>query len=214
MSDLLFSIAVFLTAHIIPSYAPLRDAIVTRMGERPFMSVYGVISLALFIWLIYSYQQAPYMELWMMATWMRHMVLFVMFWVCLLLVCTFSQSNPFSLGIGGRGFDPARPGIVGLTRHPAFWAFALWSFIHILPNGDVASVLFFGLMGGLSLYGPYSLDKKRQRKMGLAQWQALRAQVKTGWPAIGLWRWMVAGLLYLTLIWAHGPVIGVMPVYW
>ncbi|GGF63275.1 protein NnrU [Terasakiella brassicae] len=211
MSDLLFSVAVFLAAHIIPSYAPLRHSVVAKMGERSFMSVYGVISLALFVWLIYSYQQAPYVELWMMSQWMRHTVLFVMFWVCLLLVCTFSQPNPFSLGIGGKNFDPDHPGIVALTKHPAFWAFALWSFVHILPNGDVASVLFFGLMGGLSLYGPISLNKKRQDKMGIENWQDLQNRVKKGWPHIGWWRWLLALVLYGGLVMAHGPVIGVIP---
>jgi len=211
MSDLLFSIAVFLIAHIIPSYAPLRKAVVSKMGERTFMSVYGIISLGLFAWLIYAYQQAPYVELWAMADWMRHSVLFVMFWVCLLFVCTFSQPNPFSLGIGGKNFDPEHPGIVAFSKHPAFWAFALWSFVHILPNGDLASVLFFGLMGGLSLYGPLSLNKKRQDKMGREHWHDLAAQVKQGWPQIGWWRWILALILYMGLLHAHGPVIGVTP---
>jgi len=213
MSDLLFSVAVFLAAHIIPSYGPLRDGLVARMGERTFMSIYGVFSLFLFAWLIYSYQQAPYIELWMIAEWMRHTVLLVMFFVCLLLVCTFSQPNPFSLGKGGRGFDPDNPGIVALTRHPAFWAFALWSFVHILPNGDVASVIFFGLMGGLSLYGPRSLDKKRQAKMGIENWQGQVAAVKAGFPKIGVVRLLVAAILYGVLLFGHEPVIGVMPIY-
>ncbi|MDV7340468.1 NnrU family protein [Terasakiella sp. A23] len=214
MSDLLFATAVFLAAHIIPSYQPLRHALVSKMGERIFMSVYGVISLVMFVWLIMTYLDAPYIELWMIEDWMRHVVIGVMFFVCLLLVCTFSQPNPFSLGKGAKGFDPKNPGIVSLTKHPAFVAFALWSFAHILPNGDLASVVFFGLMGALSLYGPFSLNQKRQKKMGREQWQALVDQTETGLPHIGILRWLVAIVLWVGLFHAHEPIIGVMPIVW
>ncbi|SCA55687.1 putative NnrU family protein [Candidatus Terasakiella magnetica] len=214
MSDLLLAIAVFIAAHIIPSYRPLRQGLVEMMGEKLFMSIYGIISLALFIWLLQSYLAAPYQELWVIQSWMRHVVLFVMFWVCLLLVCTFSQPNPFSLGLGAKGFDQQHPGIVGLTKHPAFVAFALWAFVHILPNGDVASVLFFALMGALSLYGPMSLNAKRKARMGQEEWHRLEAEVAKSWPKIGLRRWLVAAVLYAGLVLAHEPVIGVMPYSW
>ena len=214
MNDLLISVAVFLIAHIIPSHKDLRDFFVRLMGERVFMSVYGVISLGLFIWLLYAYLDAPYIELWMVADWMKLVVLFVMFWVCFFLVCTFSQPNPFSIGLGGKGFDPQNPGIVSLTKHPGFVAFALWSGVHMLPNGDVASVIFFGLMCVLSLYGPKSLNDKRIRKMGLEAWQNLDHQTVKGLPRIGWKRWFVTIILYVSLFYAHEPVIGVMPYSW
>lgn len=214
MSELLISVAVFLAAHIIPSHKTLRQYVVDKMGERRFMSVYGVISLGLFVWLMVAYLKAPYIELWLMQEWMRYVVLFVMFLVCVLLVCTFSQPNPFSIGIGGKNFDPDNPGIVALTRHPGFIAFILWSGVHILPNGDAASVIFFGLMLALSLYGPKSLDDKRRQRMGMEAWMDMRNSVKKGWPKIGWQRWSVVILLYMGLILAHGPVIGVEPYLW
>lgn len=178
------------------------------------MSLYGVISLGLFVWMIASYFKAPYQELWLMQSWMRHVVLAVMFFVCLLLVCGFSQPNPFSLGKGGAGFDPVRPGIVALTRHPALIGLAGWSFSHILPNGDVASLLFFATMGALSLYGLRSVDHKRKSQLGAQNWQRLVDQTQKGWPQIGLTRWIATVLLYVGLVIAHEPVIGVAPIYW
>ncbi len=214
MSELLFSVAVFLAAHIIPSHKSLRQFLVEKMGERVFMSVYGLISLGLFIWLLVAYLDAPYIELWMMAEWMRHTTLLIMFVVCVLLVCTFSQPNPFSIGIGGKNFDPENPGIVALTRHPGFIAFALWSGAHLLPNGDVASLIFFGLMCALSLYGPKSLNDKRRLRMGEKEWQQLEGATKRGWPRIGWKQWIVSVVLYMGLLHAHGPVIGVEPYLW
>ncbi|NVK20000.1 MAG: NnrU family protein [Methylocystaceae bacterium] len=212
MSDLLWACCIFILAHIIPSYQPLRERCVSILNERVFMSIYGLISLGLFIWLVRTYLNAPYIELWTMEIWMSHTTLSIMFIVCILLVCSFSQPNPFSLGIGGKGYDPKNPGIVSLCKHPALIAFALWSFSHILPNGDMASVLFFGLMGALSLYGPFSLNQKRRRQLGLENWQRLSKETVSGWPHIGWQRWLSAGLLYIGLLYAHEPVIGIAPV--
>lgn len=214
MSNLLIAVSVFLLSHIIPSYRPLRLAIVQKMGERLFMSAYGVLSLILFIWLISAYLQAPYIELWSVQNWMKAIPLFIMFWVCLLLVCTFSQPNPFSIGIGGKKFDPQNAGIVSLIKHPGFLAFALWSAAHLVPNGDVASMIFFGLMCGLSLYGPKSLNDKRQSQLGLDRWRELDNQILRKAPYIGWWRWGVALILYMGLLHMHEPVIGAVPYWW
>jgi len=214
MSDLFIAVLIFLLSHIIPSYRPLRQAIVSKVGEKTFMSAYGLLSLVLFIWLITSYLQAPYIELWPPLNWMKGVTLFIMFWVCLLLVCTFSQPNPFSIGMGGKNFDPEKAGIVSITKHPGFVAFALWSGAHMIPNGDLASMIFFGLMCGLSLYGPKSLNDKRKSQLGAQKWSELNTQTRRKLPNIGLWRWLVTVILYMGLIHAHGPVIGALPYWW
>ena len=51
------------------------------------------------------------------------------------------------LSLGSRSkqpFDPARPGIAAITRHPLLWALTLWSLAHLAPNGDLAHGLLFG----------------------------------------------------------------------
>jgi uncharacterized membrane protein len=214
MSNLFIAVFIFLISHIVPSYAPLRHAFVQKMGERLFMSLYGILSLFLFIWVILAYQQAPYMELWPVANWMKAVPLFIMFWVCLLLVCAFSQPNPFSIGIGAKNFDPQNPGIISLTKHPAFVAFALWSGAHIIPNGDVASLIFFSVMFALSLYGPRSLNQKRQHQLGLQRWNELKLSIAHKLPTIGWWRWVLSILLYMGLLHLHGRLIGVVPYWW
>jgi hypothetical protein len=62
------------------------------------------------------------------APWQYHVVLVVMLPVCLILSLAIARPNPFSFG-GARNetFDPARPGIVRLNRHPLLLALALWS---------------------------------------------------------------------------------------
>jgi uncharacterized membrane protein len=38
---------------------------------------------------------------------------------------------------------PAR-GIQRVTRHPFLWGVAVWAFVHLIANGDVASLMLFG----------------------------------------------------------------------
>ena len=40
------------------------------------------------------------------------------------------------------------------------WSFALWAAVHILGNGDTASLLFFGAFGLTALAGMPSIDAK------------------------------------------------------
>jgi hypothetical protein len=78
----------------------------------------------------------------------------------------------------------------------------------------VASVIFFGLMCALSLYGPKSLNDKRKHRMGLENWMALDQSVRKGVPNIGWKQWLACAVLYIALLHAHGPVIGVEPYSW
>jgi uncharacterized membrane protein len=134
--------------------------------------------------------------------------------VCLILALAIARPNPFSFG-GGRNnlFEPARPGIVRLCRHPLLAAPALWAAAHAVPNGDLAHLVLFG---SFAVLGSRLLDRRRQRGMG-ADGQALRDAAAraplsprslTGDPAIRL----ALGLaLCAALIWLHPAVIGVSP---
>ena len=62
-------------------------------------------------------------------------------------------------------------GLLRITRHPFQWSVVLWAIGHIVANGDVASLLFFGSLGALSLWGSFLIDAKKARTMG-ADWTA------------------------------------------
>lgn len=226
MEHLLLAIAVFLISHLIPSYRPLRDRLMTRMGHRPFFIFYGLLSTGLFIWLFSAYFAAPFVEVWAFQEWMRWVPITVMPFVFLLLVCAFSQPNPFSIGIGAKGYDPSRPGIIALTRHPAIYALAIWSLAHMIPNGDLASLLLFGLLTLLSFSGPFSLNMKRRASLGAEKWHALAAgtadlpflaiiqgRARFGLQNIGILRLLIALVLYGVMLVGHEHLFGVAPIY-
>ncbi len=215
MIELVLAIGLFIAAHLLSTIGPLRDGLVRAIGQRTFMIVYSLLSLAIVVWLGHAYVNAPYIELWPQWPWMRWAPLTIMPIACLLVVAGLSSPNPFSLGAGARKFDPARPGIVAVTRHPVIWGIALWAIAHLVPNGDVASVMLFGLLLLLGLTGPASLDRKRRKTLGPEAWRQLlidtrRTPLGGALVQTGVWRWLAAAALYAGLLEAHEAIIGVM----
>lgn len=145
--------------------------------------------------------------------------------VCLLLAFGMAVPNPLSIAArNDERFDPDRPGIAGVTRHPLLWAAALWAIAHAMPNGDLAHVLLFGLSGAFSLLGMLVIDARKQRVLGADEWRRLSrrtslvplaAVVSGRWQPlfhkISLLRLVGAVGLYAGLLALHQPLIGMSP---
>lgn len=215
-NEFAFAFAAFFLTHSIPIRPPLRPWAVARLGHAGFGIAYSALSLGVLAWLIAAAGRAPYVPLWDWAPWQNHVVLAVMLPVCVILSLAIARPNPFSLG-GAQNdrFDPARPGIVRLTRHPLLLALGIWSAAHILPNGDLAHVILFGTLAGFAMLGGRLVDRRRQRDMG-QRWHDLRAALSECPASLSLTAdtllRLAAGLmLYAGLIWLHPLVIGVDP---
>lgn len=209
--------AAFFLTHSIPVRPAIKARLTARLGARGFGILYSLLSLAMLTLLIWAAGRAPYIELWPQMPWHRHVVQLGMLAVCLILGFSIGRPNPLSFG-GARNdsFDPARPGIVGWVRHPILLALALWAVLHLLPNGDLAHVILFGVLGAFAVAGGRLIDRRRQREMGLARWQALRQAIATAprfgataTPAAILIRLGLGVALFAVLLWAHPAVIGV-----
>jgi uncharacterized membrane protein len=103
------------------------------------------------------------------------------------------------------------------------WAIGLWAISHLIANGDLSSLLFFGLLAALALGGSVMIDRKKQLALG-GDWARLAevtsnlpfAALVTGrtrlrWRDIGLLRIITGLLLYAVLYLAH-PIITGLPV--
>ena len=213
----------FVASHFVLSYPPLREGLVARFGEKAFRGIHGVIALAALAWLIKAYGAAPYVELWPIATWTRHVTLAVMPFAAILLVAGLTARNPTAMYWNNPGADEPIPGILMVTRHPVMWAIALWALAHMVPNGDAASLIFFAAFAGLALAGMPAIDRRRRAMMGEA-WNSFeavtsvlpfaalargRARVNLG--QIGVWRIAGGVMLYGLLLFGHRAVIGVSP---
>ena len=218
IGHLVLAVACFLAAHSLTYLRPLRHRIEAAVGAAGFHTGYSLLSSVLLVWVIAAAINAPTIVVWEQQPWMRWAPSLAMPVACLLWVCGLTQPNPFSVGPGAQGFDPARPGILRLTRHPVVWGLALWAGAHLIPNGTLAGVTLFAPLLILSLLGPRILDAKRRQSLGWEEWQRLvdAAAGPMDWPAllaeIGPWR-ILGGLALVPLLMTlHPLVIGLSPV--
>jgi len=175
MTELVLAVCAFVLSHAIPALKPVRTSLVAAVGERTYLALYSLVTIAVIVWLGWAYADAPYVEVWAYRPWTAWVPVVVMPFACVLVVAGLSAPNPLSISFAQGDFDPARPGIVAVTRHPLMWGLALWAVAHVVPNGDAASLVLFGLFAALSLAGPPSLDRKRRARLGEAEWDRLAA---------------------------------------
>ena len=214
----------FCGSHVLLSSTRLRGALRDQLGERGFIAVYSLTSLVVFAWFVAAYATAPTIGLWPRQRWTALVPVSVMPLAAILLVAGYSTRNPTAVGMerSARADDPA-PGILSVTRHPVMWAIGLWALSHLIANGDLSSLLFFGALAALALGGTVLIDHKKQLALGsnwprLAQVTSnlpfaalLAGRTKLRWREIGVLRIAAGLLLYAVLYLAH-PIITGLPV--
>jgi uncharacterized membrane protein len=220
-----FAIAgiVFLAAHSLPSVRPARAWLRDRLGPRGYALAFSLSSTLLLVWLLSAAVRAPYVALWAPPVWAYHLTLLLAPVGTVLVVAGLIRPNPLSIGFVARGFDPARPGLAGISRHPVLWGFLLWALGHVPANGDVVSVSLFTALGLFSLAGFWLVDRRHRRQLGDAEWRRLAACAPAlpfacGWPrfqpidalALVLGVLAAAALLGGLHLWLFGvdPLIG------
>src|SRR5215472_11659392 len=157
-----------------------------------------------------------------MLEWWKPIAIVVMLSASLLVLIGLTTPNPTSLAQEGRVAQPPQ-GIVRITRHPFLTGVGLWAVVHLIGNGDVASLVFFATWAIVALAGTVSIDAKPRRLLGAA-WEPFAAQTSivpfaaiAAGPnrfipsEIGLWRWGIALLAYALMLGGHAPIIGVSP---
>ena len=211
----------FCGSHVVLSSTWLRGSLRDQLGERGFLAVYSLIAVVTFAWLLMAYSHAPTMPLWPRQRWMALLPVVIMPFATILLIAGYTTPNPTTVGMErfARADDPA-PGIMRVTRHPVMWAIGLWAISHLVANGDLRSLLFFGAFAALSLGGTVLIDRKKQLALG-SHWGRL-AEVTSNIPFaalltgrtrlrgrdISLLRIIAGILLYAVLYNGHSIIAG------
>jgi uncharacterized membrane protein len=220
LTDLLVACLVFLTGHVLTS-TPARAAIVARIGERAWSGVFSLFSLVVLVWMALAYRDAPNEELWALGEWARWVPILVLPVAFVLVIAGATTPNPTAVMATRllEAPDPA-PGIVKITRHPVMWGIALWALTHLFPNGDMASLIYFGSLAALALAGTVLLDWKLEARAGAAAGPflmttsaipflaAIQGRTRVSLAAIGWWRIVLALTLYIVVFAGHNAVIG------
>jgi uncharacterized membrane protein len=212
----------FLAGHFVLSALPIRGALIRILGRTGFLVVYSTLAMATFIWMNVAYARAPFDDLWGDPGWARWVAVLIMPVASTLFAGGVLTANPGAVGFE-KLMDSARAaqGIQKVTRHPILWAVALWAGVHLLANGDMASVIFFGGLLVLCLLGMIHLEARKAAELG-ESWQRFAAQssfvpfagIVSGRLSVGMkeigWNRLAAGvILYLVLLFGHRVAIDV-----
>jgi uncharacterized membrane protein len=228
MTMLMAAAAVFLGIHLLIAGTRVRDGIVGVIGENAYLALFSLASLAVIVWLALSYSIAQASGddpvLWSTATAVRHMAIPIVLLAFLIGVPGLMMLNPTAVGMSGvaKKNDAVR-GILRVTRHPFLWGVVIWSAFHLSAKGDEASVILFGSLFALALFGTFSIDAKRRRALG-PEWNGFAAKTSNvPFAAIFAgrnrfdareyfdWRFFVAIAIFAVVLLFHARVIGVSP---
>lgn len=224
MTSLIAAAAFFVLLHLLVSGTRLRGAIAGAVGEGPYMGLFSLASVAGLVWLGFAYAGArgagP--AWWGADDAKKYVQLAATLLAFLLIVPGLTTPNPTSVKQEGaleKG-DPAK-GMVRITRHPFLWGVAVWAAGHILVNGDGPSLILFGGMLLLALFGTVSIDGKRRKAVGAA-YEAfmdrtsnvpfaaiLSGRQKLALGEIGWWRILLAVALWAAMAYFHQKAFGV-----
>src|SRR5262249_4460653 len=118
---------------------------VAGLGERGFLRVYEVITMAAFAWLIIAYRLAPTKGVGVAPATLKLAIAPIMLLAFILVVGGITTPNPGIVG-SAHLLDQREVvrGILRVTRNAFFWGVGLWGLVHMAANGDLASVLMFG----------------------------------------------------------------------
>ncbi len=226
MANLIAAAAFFVLIHLMVSGTRLRDGLVARLGQGPYMGLFSLASVAGLVWLGFAFAEGRASE-WNAAYWApgpatRGVQLILQLVALLLIFPGLTTPNPTSVRQEGALERPdVVKGMLRITRHPFLWGVAIWATGHLLVNGERASLVLFGAMLLLALFGTASIDAKRRRALG-PTWDSFAAQTsnvpfaailagrqKLVLGEIGWWRILVAVALWAALAWAHPMLFGV-----
>ena len=162
-----FWTAMFLGTHLVISSSRVRPILVGAIGPQPYRGVYSIAAFATFIPMIvvFSHHKHAGPMLWYLrdVSPLRWLAWLMMLLALIFLVGGLVNPNPGAIGAPA---EKRVTGILKITRHPSFVAFALFGFAHILMNGWLGDVIFFSVFPALGILGGLHQDNRKLRELG------------------------------------------------
>lgn len=226
MTSLILALIVLLATHFGPSRAPIRDPLVAKIGEGPFLGLYSLVTVAVLVWVVLAYRAAPFGA----PIWSLGAVGAGLAWAAglagvVLIVTGVSGPNPTAVANQGRfrpGAGQAR-GILRVTRNPVMWGVGLWALGHLAANGEAKVAVTMLALFVLSAGGTLTIDAKMAARKPEA-FAALKAETsnlpfaallagRQSWAAmakeVGVTRPLAAIVVYVLLVLVHRWIAGV-----
>lgn len=153
----------FAASHMFLSHPPIRQSLIGRFGGKAFMGVYSLISLAIFVPLVWIYlenrHQGPLLWNLMAVPGLRHVAMLLALIGIAGVVAGYAQPAATSI-IPSKSKSPY--GLTRITRHPLFMALGLWGLSHCLINGFASDVAFFASFPIFAVLGCAHQDSRKR----------------------------------------------------
>ncbi len=190
MTLLLLGLAIFLGGHAFAMARGPRHTFIERIGEGRYKALFSIVSFIGLILIIVGfgrYRAAGYIPVWDPPVWTRHLALLLL-WPAFVML--------FAAYLPGR--------IKRALKHPMLAAVKVWALAHLLANGDLGSMLLFGLFLAWAVAARIAA-KRRDEAVPHGAPMAEPAGGRNDLLAVGL-----GTAVYLAFVfWLHPLLIGV-----
>jgi uncharacterized membrane protein len=139
MAILLLGLIIWSAVHLYPAVAPAQRArYVETYGEGPWKGAVSIVLVISILLMVIGYRSAwAWGNVWFPPLWAWHVNNLLMLVAFVLLGAGHMKSN-----------------IRRFVRHPMLTAVIIWAIAHLLANGEVRAVVFFG---GIGMWGVASI---------------------------------------------------------
>ncbi|HVA78971.1 MAG TPA: NnrU family protein [Candidatus Binataceae bacterium] len=222
---ILFWAVLFVGSHVLISASAVRPRLIGAVGEQPYRAIYSLVSLVTFVGLCVTFAHHKHAGAMMWdlrdveaARWLTWLLMLLA-----LVILAAGLMNPSPASMAARGRAGAPIGIQKLTRHPSFVAFTLFGIGHLLMNGWLGDICFFGAFPALGILGGLHQDARKLTELGASYRDyvaetsfipgaALLARRQRWTAADTPWRAIVVGVaLTAALVAAHPFLFGGHP---
>jgi len=211
--------ALFVLTHLAMSHGAIRATLVAKLGAGPFLGLYSLVSFLTLGPASVLWWQNRHLGpvLWQFNPWVERGIALVLMLVAIeFLFLMLADPSPASMLPGSK--EPR--GILRVTRHPMNMSLALFGLAHLLANGTVGDVAFFGSFFVLGVVGPFQMDArlKKKRGEGFAEFcrqtsvipfvAILRGRTKFRADEISFPLFLIGVVVYVALVIFHGRFFG------
>jgi uncharacterized membrane protein len=162
--------SLFVGIHLLISSQGVRPRLIKVIGAQPYRGVYSLAAIATLtaMIIVFAHHKHAGAMFWYLRdsgparllTWL------LMFAALIILTAGIIKPSPSSMVASAESSSSGAHGVLKLTRHPAFVAFSLFGFAHMLMNGWAGDLIFFGAFPALGILGGRHQDRRKLRDLG------------------------------------------------
>ena len=143
MTILFSGLFLFFGIHTVPMFPSFKGSLQSRFGAMRFKGIYSLCALAGLALIIVGMSRAEFRPVFVPPSWSP-------------LIAGLAMPVSFCLLVAAQMPNNFRR----VIRDPMLTGVLIWAAVHLLANGDLASILLFGLFGAYSIIDLISVNRR------------------------------------------------------